>query len=281
MNRNDNEICECEYTAIDFETAVGARNSICQVGIAVIKNGKIVKTISELVQPPENKYSHWNIQVHGIYPEDTANAPLFPEVWEKIRPYIEGKCLIAHNSAFDESCLRKTLDYYHIPVPEFKCICTYRLTNMRLDAACNAYGIVLDNHHDATADAVACGELFLKVRANVVPDMSRAKSKPKRKHTPICGDMLRQDLSCADPRSPFYNQKVVITGVFDSMERTEIVECLQRCGAKVNTNVSGATNYLIKGRQPGPAKMQRVKALQDAGKGIRVLCEDELGKMLK
>lgn len=40
------------FTAIDFETANGDRNSICQIGLIVYKNGISVAEIDLLVQPP-------------------------------------------------------------------------------------------------------------------------------------------------------------------------------------------------------------------------------------
>ena len=78
------------FIAIDFETATQKRSSICEVGICVVRDSEIVETRSWLVQPEDNAYAYWNIQVHGIRPEDTATAPSFPDVWEEIaREYLE------------------------------------------------------------------------------------------------------------------------------------------------------------------------------------------------
>ncbi|KAK3582379.1 hypothetical protein CHS0354_023923 [Potamilus streckersoni] len=65
------------FTAIDFETATGVRTSICQVGIVRVENGRTVNTLSRLVQPPNNYYSDWCIDIHGITPDKTENAPTF------------------------------------------------------------------------------------------------------------------------------------------------------------------------------------------------------------
>ena len=37
------------FTAIDFETAQGKRNSICQVGIVRVVDGEIVETYNKLL----------------------------------------------------------------------------------------------------------------------------------------------------------------------------------------------------------------------------------------
>ena len=77
------------FIAIDFETATGKRASVCEAGICVVKDGKVVETKSWLVKPEDNAYSYYNIKIHGIRPEDTWNAPEFPEVWEEIMEYLD------------------------------------------------------------------------------------------------------------------------------------------------------------------------------------------------
>lgn len=148
------------FTAIDFETALGNRWSICQVGLVRVVNGIIKEQISILVQPPNNYY--WNdfIDIHGITPEQTANAPTFDKVWHQIEPFIKNKNVVAHNGfVFDFHCLRQTLEYYDIKTPEFTGHCTYRIFGESLSALCKKYNIHL-NHHDALSDALACAELF-------------------------------------------------------------------------------------------------------------------------
>lgn len=83
-----------DFIAIDFETATGKRSSICEAGICVVKDGKVVETKSWLVRPEDNAYSYWNIQIHGIHPEDTENAPEFPEVWAEILEYLTDQYLL-------------------------------------------------------------------------------------------------------------------------------------------------------------------------------------------
>lgn len=102
-----------DFIAIDFETATGKRASICEAGICLVKDGKVAETKSWLVRPKDNVYSYWNIQVHGIHPEDTEDAPEFPEVWAEIMEYLaETPVLVAHNAAFDISCIRKSLEFH-------------------------------------------------------------------------------------------------------------------------------------------------------------------------
>jgi DNA polymerase-3 subunit epsilon len=148
------------FTAIDFETATGRRTSICQVGIVRVENGRSKEQFSILVQPPNNYYWDTFTDIHGITPEMTANAPRFHLIWRQIEPFIKGQHLVAHNGfAFDFHCLKQTLEYYKLPVPEYTGHCTYRLYKDNLASLCKKYNITL-NHHDALSDASACAELF-------------------------------------------------------------------------------------------------------------------------
>jgi DNA polymerase-3 subunit epsilon len=158
------------FIAIDFETAGPKRASICEAGICVVKNGKVVKTKSWLVRPENNQYSYWNIKIHGIHPEDTENSPEFPEVWAEIMEYIDDcPILVAHNAAFDISCIRHSLDKYGIDKPEVDYYCSLRAARNIYDFECNSLDYLCDKfeitygtHHRAGDDAEMCARLFLR-----------------------------------------------------------------------------------------------------------------------
>ncbi|MBR6441130.1 MAG: exonuclease, partial [Bacteroidales bacterium] len=79
-----------DFAAIDFETANGARTSVCSVGVVVVRGGVVVDTFYSLIQPEPNYYYYWNTRIHGLSHRDTDNAPLFPDVWAQIAPRIAG-----------------------------------------------------------------------------------------------------------------------------------------------------------------------------------------------
>ena len=150
------------FTAIDFETASGYRNSICQVGLVRVENRIITKEVNLLVQPPNNYYWNSFTDIHGIAAKDTINAPTFDQVWQKIVPYIENQNVIAHNGfGFDFPVLDKTLLHYSLTIPNYTKFCTYKIYRSNLVNLCQEYNIPL-NHHDALSDAKACAELYLK-----------------------------------------------------------------------------------------------------------------------
>lgn len=276
-----------DFTAIDFETAIGKRWSICQVGIVIVENGKIINKISRLVRPPNNEYSEWNTRVHGITPTDTIDSPTFLEIWSEIKPYIENNLVVAHNSDFDIDCLNKTLEYYDIPKPRFEIDCTYRRTGQKLDDLCEAFDIELENHHDAECDAIACAEIYIKLVNNIEPDYSKIRIKPKsnnfqqKGHERIKGDILKPDLENANPSSPFFGKKVVFTGVLNSIKRQTAAEIVKRQGADIDTGITKRTNFVITGSTPGPSKLKKIEKYNNESSEIKIILEDEFLEMIK
>ena len=158
------------FIAIDFETATAQRTSICEAGICVVKDGKVVETKSWLVRPEGNMYSSWNIRIHGIHPEDTQSSPSFSEVWSEIMSYLaDCPILVAHNAAFDISCIRHSLEYYGLKHPNITYYCSLRAARHlydfgcnKLDYLCEQFDISFENHHRAGDDAKMCAQLFLR-----------------------------------------------------------------------------------------------------------------------
>jgi DNA polymerase-3 subunit epsilon len=161
-----------DFAAIDFETANGQRSSICSVGVVIVRDGEIQDGIYSLVRPEPDWYSWHNTQVHGLTAADTRFAPLFPEVWNGIAPKIEGLPLAAHNSPFDEGCLKAVFKTYGMDYPDYTFHCTCRasrrvfgreLPNHQLHTVAARCGYDLANHHNALADAEACARIAIRI----------------------------------------------------------------------------------------------------------------------
>ncbi len=160
-----------DFAAIDFETANGERSSVCSVGVVVVRGGKVYDTFYRLIQPEPNYYTWFCQRVHGLGPDDTDSAEVFPKVWARVAPLIEGLPLVAHNSPFDEGCLRAVMRVYQMDWPDYKFYCTCRaarrhlryLPNHQLHTVAEACGFHLENHHHALADAEACAAIAIKL----------------------------------------------------------------------------------------------------------------------
>jgi DNA polymerase-3 subunit epsilon len=163
------------FAAIDFEIANYDPSSVCSVGVVIVRDGEIVEKIYHLIRPEPEWYLWKFTQIHGITEEDTANAKVFPHVWAEIAPKIVELPLIAHNSPFDEGCLKKVFRVYQMDYPDYKFHCTLRasrkifgklLPNHKLPTVAAYCGFDLESHHHALADAEACAVIALRVFGN-------------------------------------------------------------------------------------------------------------------
>ena len=161
-----------DFVAIDFETANASRSSICSVGIVIVRDGGIVDKIYRLIRPEPEYYSRMNTMVHGLTMNDTKHERTFGEVWPEIAPRIAGLPLVAHNSTFDEGCLKAACRAYNIDYPDYEFYCTCRasrrmfgkeLPNHKLDTVALRCGYNLKNHHHALADAEACAVIAMNI----------------------------------------------------------------------------------------------------------------------
>ena len=161
-----------DFAAIDFETANEQASSVCSVGIVVVRGGEVVDTFYSLIHPEPEYYQWFCRRVHGLGPEDTEDAPVFPYVWAQIEPLIEGLPLVAHNARFDEGCLKAVFRVYRMDYPDYIFFDTlaasrrhfgWRLPNHQLQTVAEACGYSLLNHHHALADAEACAAIALTI----------------------------------------------------------------------------------------------------------------------
>ncbi len=165
------------FIAIDLETATRERFSICEIGIAIVEDSKIISSRSWLVQPPFNQYDYFNIRVHGIMPSNTIDSPTFPEVWTEITSLFDNRIVVAHNASFDLYALKDAFNNWHIDYPTISYYCSYRVAqkvvpncySYSLPCICKELGIEFSKHHRAEIDAIGCAKVFIECinRANV------------------------------------------------------------------------------------------------------------------
>lgn len=159
------------FVAIDFETANQHRSSVCSVGLVFVQENQIVDSFYKLIKPSPNFYCSWATEIHGINFGDTINEFEFPQIWTEINERILNLPFVAHNSAFDEGCLRAVLNSYGLPNHRNDFYCTYReskrlfpeLPNHQLQTVSEYLGFHLENHHNALADANACAHIAIKI----------------------------------------------------------------------------------------------------------------------
>lgn len=159
-----------DFAAIDFETANYQRSSVCSVGVIIVRGGRIADRFYSLIKPEPEYYNYRCTCVHGLTEADTCNAPVFPVVWREIEKRIGGLPLVAHNRAFEESCLKAVFRMYQMDYPDYTFLCTLQQSRKvwpqgqhTLDVIAARCGYNLAHHHHALADAEACAAIALQI----------------------------------------------------------------------------------------------------------------------
>ena len=160
------------YIVFDVETPNKDNTRMSAIGINVIEDGQIIDSFFSYVNP-EQPFDSFNTELTGISEETVADAPVFIEIWDEIRPILESGTLVAHNAKFDMGVLKDCLHGYNIDwKPSAQAICTVLIgrdvlpdISHRLNNMCDYYGIIL-NHHQADSDSRACAEILLRYMEN-------------------------------------------------------------------------------------------------------------------
>lgn len=157
-----------DFTAIDFETASRRSDSACQLAAVRVREGRIVDQASWLIRPEPFYFSQFNIQIHGITPDDVRDSPNFDDLWPEINERFGNDCLVAHNASFDIGVLLACLRAHRHQIPDLQFTCTRAIARKTwphrrrfgLKPLAEWLGIRF-KHHDALEDSIACAKILL------------------------------------------------------------------------------------------------------------------------
>lgn len=163
-----------EYVAIDFETANPKRVSACALGFTVVKDGAIVESDGVLIKPVGG-HAAFQTKIHGICESDTADKPEFPDIYGSVS-HLFDLPLVGH-SMFDKQVLNALSDHFGLRIrfdyTDSASVAKEKLPhlkNYKLKTVAKHFELSAFKHHDATADARACAEIFSRLQnASAVP----------------------------------------------------------------------------------------------------------------
>ncbi len=274
------------FVALDFETANPSFSSICQVGIVEFRDGAESDSFVSLINP-EDYFSEINISIHGIYPEDVANAPTFKDLYPILATYLSGKIVVSH-TAFDRSVLRQTIARYHLPEIECRWLDSARVVRRTwVSHASEGYGLISIasklgiefKRHDALEDARAAGMVLLQA---ISESGINLEDWIARSLFPIGSDtrVLTREGS---PSGGLFGEHLVFTGALVVLRR-EAADLAARIGCSVGDTVTKKTSVLVVGDQDitrlaaghtKSSKHRRAEALIKAGSNIRIIGESD------
>lgn len=276
------------FVAIDVETANSRRASICQIGLVVYENRKVVDEWTSLVDP-EDDFHFMNTAIHGIGRKAVESAPTLPKVIAEVRKRVAGACLASYGdfdrSAFSQAAVRynlprldaEWLDLQHVVKKAWSA--DFTAGGWALKKVCAQLGIDLSNHHDALADARAAGSVFVRAQENTntwARDWlgvasaagAAADNTPRQKAGP----------PKPNPEGALAGVKIVFTGEL-SIPRGVAEAKAAALGCQCTSSVSSKTGIVVVGEQDlslvGPDGMsttqRKVRELNLAGARIKVL----------
>lgn len=297
------------FVALDVETANENWGSICQIGAVRYRDGEATDALSLLCQPPVGGFAPENTAIHGITEDDVARAPSFAEVFPTIVEFLGSDPMVAHNVQFDATALARAARYIGHDLPEVDLGCSLALSRAarlnvadhRLSTVAAALGVSLTHHHDASADARACGDIVVTLgrrhpgslfellgafglthgrlgpeRVYPVlrsrPAASRKPAaRPSRWQRVVAPDHIPAPNPEADPSDPLCGEHVTLSGDFQPFDKSELWAALAEHGATVGKNVTKKTTILAAGAwETKTSKQKRAEELRAKGQEIRI-----------
>ncbi|MGC9158591.1 MAG: 3'-5' exonuclease [Terracidiphilus sp.] len=176
-----------DFVVIDVETANGRMESICQVGIASFRKGRLAATWESRVDP-EDDFSPFNISIHGIDASQVRGAPTWAQVFPQVAARLRGRITVSHTS-FDRLALARACRRYALP----ECACRwldsarvvrhtwprFSRSGYSLPNLAAHFGIEY-RAHDALEDARCAGWVLLRAVAEtgLSPEQWLARMEP-------------------------------------------------------------------------------------------------------
>ena len=157
-----------EFITIDVETANPDLSSICQIGIALFKNGSIVDEWKSYVNP-EDYFNVLNTAIHGIDESTVQNSPKLPEIADRICEYLAEHVTVSH-TYFDRAAIHQAFNKYEIIPPNCRWLDSAGVARRTWEEfSRNGYGLYNlcsylgyeFKHHDALEDAKAAGYILI------------------------------------------------------------------------------------------------------------------------
>ncbi|MGC5627716.1 exonuclease domain-containing protein [Georgenia sp. Z1344] len=157
------------YAVIDLETTGFSHRNDRIIEIAVVHlddDGRREAEFETLINPMRDLGPQ---HIHGIRASDARLAPELHAVVPTIVDLLAGRTLVAHNAGFDVPFLAAQLARIDVPVAlsTSGALCTKVLAGTflagvrpSLESYCDEYGIAIDGHHRALADARATADLL-------------------------------------------------------------------------------------------------------------------------
>lgn len=162
-------VFDTETTGLDAK-----QDRIIEIGcLELVNRFPTGRTFHHYINPDGRPVHADAFAVHGISDADLADKPLFRDIVEEFRAFVDGARLVAHNAGFDTGFINAELARLEHPATDPSLIVdTLAMARRKhpmgpnsLDALCRRYGI--DNsrrtRHGALLDAEILAEVYIEM----------------------------------------------------------------------------------------------------------------------
>jgi DNA polymerase-3 subunit epsilon len=279
------------FVALDVETADSSfPESICQIGMAVVRNGRIVDTLNQIVNT-HHRFGWWQLENLSITEEDIDRAPPFSEVARTIAHHMSGtvfshtfydrfavgRACDACGHSFGETTWLDSAQVVRRAWPEKYGKTGYGLKNVAADLG------IQFSHHDAAEDARAVAEIVIRASLECSLDVDGWAERVRR---PIYGTSTGKTDSRRDGNidGPLYGEVVVLTGGFD-LPKGEQADLAAFAGCEVANGVTKNTTLVVVGdhrfsRGERSGKWTKAEELARKGFPIRIMSESDFRALI-
>jgi DNA polymerase III subunit epsilon len=280
-----------DFVTIDVETANADFASICQVGLARYRDGRLVDTWVSLIDP-DDYFDGINVSIHAIDEAAVVGAPLWPAAFEMFSPWLDG-AIVASHTPFDRVAMTRACKKHAIQGVTCQWIDTARVVR-RVWPQFSAAGYGLANvakflglefdHHDAGEDARTAGEILLRAISESGFNLEQWLTRSNQLVGPFAIAKTSADVN---PNGALFGDVLVFTGAL-SMLRREAAEAAAQAGCEVNEGVTRKTTLLVVGDQDIRAlnghqksgKHRKAEELIAKGQSLRIIGESDFQSLV-
>ncbi len=282
-----------EFVAIDVETANPDMASICQIGIAIYKDSKLIYTWDSLINP-QDYFDDINVSIHGINEHAVTNAPTLPQVAHLLKNHLNNKICVCHTH-FDRVSMTKAYSKHHIDNISITWLDTAKIARRTWkDVAQRGYGLAnlchkIDynfTHHNALEDAKAAANILF---AAIEKSGIKIEGWIERTNQPI--DNTYKSHSSAinkegNPEGNLYGETVVFTGILQ-LSRKDAAIAAAKAGCVVRSSVTKNTTLLVAGVpnfsriKNKSSKHAKAEQLILEGQKIKIINELDFEELIK